>query len=75
VSRPKELSCLRVQLLTDSFKLLLGHLSAQAKQFCPASMPFPLNAAVLIVIIAMFEMPLSIPGTPDMARIVSTTRR
>jgi hypothetical protein len=63
VPRPKEFLGLRVQPLADSFKLLLVYLSAQAKQFRSAAMPFPLNAAVLIVVIAVFEMPLSIPGT------------
>jgi hypothetical protein len=63
VPRPKEFLGLRVQPLADSFKLLLVYLSAQAKQFRSAAMPFPLNAAVLIVVIAMFEMPLSVLGT------------
>jgi hypothetical protein len=61
--RPKEFLGLWVQALADSFKLLLAYLSAQAKQLRPAAMPFPSNAAVLIVVIAVFEMTLSIPGT------------
>jgi hypothetical protein len=40
--------------------LLLGYFSAQAKQLRAASMPFTLNAAVLIVIVAVFKMPLGI---------------
>jgi hypothetical protein len=63
VPRPKELAGLRVQPLTYSFKLLLGYFSAQAEQLRAASMPFTLNAAVLIVIVAVFKMPLGIPGT------------
>ena len=61
--RPKEISGLRVQPLAHRFKLLPSHLSAQAEQLCPASMPFTLNTAVLIVVVAVFEVPLSIPGT------------
>jgi hypothetical protein len=49
-----------MQPLTYSFKLLLGYFSAQAKQLRAASMPFTLNAAVLIVIVAVFKMPLGI---------------
>jgi hypothetical protein len=52
-----------MQPLTYSFKLLLGYFSAQAEQLRAASMPFTLNAAVLIVIVAVFKMPLGIPGT------------
>ena len=52
-----------MQSLAYSFKLLLGYLSLQAKQLRPTPMPFPLNATVLIVIIAVFKMPLGIPGT------------
>ena len=63
VPRPKELSGLRMQPLADRFKLLPGHFSAQAEQLRAASMPFTLNAAVLIVVVAVFEMPLGIPGT------------
>lgn len=62
VPRPKELSGLRVQPFTNSFKLLLGYFSAQAEQLRPTSMPLTLNAAVLIVIVAVFKMPLGIPG-------------
>ena len=61
--RPKELSRLRVQPLANGFKLLLGYLSAQAEQLRSASLPFALNAVVLIVVIAVFEMPLGIPRT------------
>jgi len=63
VPRPEELFGLRVQPLTYSFKLLPGYFSAQVEQARPASMPSTLNAAVLIVIVAVFEMPLRIPGT------------
>jgi hypothetical protein len=63
VPRPKEFSGLRVQPLTYSFKLLLGYFSPRAEQLRPASMPLTLNAALLIVIVAVFEMPLSITGT------------
>jgi hypothetical protein len=63
VPRPKELFGLRVQPLTYSFKLLVGYFPAQAEQLRPASMPLTLNAAVLIVIVAVFKMPLGIPST------------
>ena len=63
VPRPKELSGLRMQPLAYRFKLLPGYLSAQAEQLRAAAMPFALNAAVLIVVVAVFKMPLGVPST------------
>jgi hypothetical protein len=52
-----------MQPLSNCFKLLPRHLSTQAKQPRALAMPLPLNATVLIVIVAVFKMPLGIPGT------------
>ena len=61
--RTKEFSGFRVQPLANRLKLLPSHLSAQAEQLRTAAMPFALNTAVLVVVVAVFEMPLGIPGT------------
>jgi hypothetical protein len=52
-----------MQPLSNCFKLLPRHLSTQAKQLRTASMPLPLNATAFIVIVAVFQMPLSISST------------
>jgi hypothetical protein len=63
VPRPEEFSYFRVQSFAYGFELLPRHLATQSEQFrCPA-MPFTLDAAVLIVVVAVFEMPLGIPDT------------
>ncbi len=49
-----------MQPLTNGLKLLPCHLSAQPKQFGSATMPLALNPALLIVVIAVFQMPLGI---------------
>jgi hypothetical protein len=63
VARPEKLSRLWVQPLAHRFKLLPSHLATQAKQPRALAMPLPLNATVLIVIVAVFKMPLGIPGS------------
>lgn len=63
VPRPEEFTCLRVQSFAHGFELLPRHITTQPEQFCCPAMPFTLYAAVLVVVVAVFEMPLSIPGT------------
>jgi hypothetical protein len=43
--------------------MLLRHFAAQSEQLGATAIPFALNPAMLIVVVAVFEMPLGIPGT------------
>jgi hypothetical protein len=43
--------------------LFRRHIAAQAEQLSATAIPFALNPAMLVVVIAVFEMPLGIPGT------------
>jgi hypothetical protein len=52
-----------VQAFANGFELLLRHLTVQSEQFRSAAMPLALNTSVLVVIVAVFKMPLGIPGT------------
>jgi hypothetical protein len=52
-----------MQPLSNCFKLLPRHLSTQAQQLRALAMPFTLNTATFIVIVAVFQMPLSISST------------
>jgi len=63
VPRAEELAGFRIQPLPNRFEMLLCHFAAQSKQLGATAMPFALNPAMLIVVIAVFEMPLGIPGT------------
>ena len=63
VPRAEELARFRIQPLPNCFEMLLCHFAPQAKQPRALAMPFPLNATVLIVVVAVFKMPLGIPGT------------
>jgi hypothetical protein len=63
VARPEKLACLRVQRLADRFKLRPRHFAAKPEQLRSLPLPFALHAAMLIVVIAVFEMPLGIPHT------------
>jgi hypothetical protein len=63
VPRPEEFSSLRMQPLSNCFKLLPRYLSTQAKQLRALAMPLPLDTTAFIVIVAVFQMPLSISST------------
>jgi hypothetical protein len=52
-----------MQPLSNCFKLLPRHLSTQAQQLRALAMPFTLNTTAFIVVVAVFQMPLSISGT------------
>jgi ABC-type phosphate transport system permease subunit len=52
-----------VQPLAHSFKLRLFHFAAKPEQLRSAPMPFALNTMMLVIVIAVFEMPLGIPDT------------
>jgi hypothetical protein len=52
-----------MQPLSNCFKLLLGYLSTQTQQLRALAMPFTLNTTAFIVIVAVFQMPLSISST------------
>jgi hypothetical protein len=43
--------------------MLLCHCAAQSKQLGATAIPFALHTTLLIVIVAVFKMPLGIPGT------------
>jgi hypothetical protein len=43
--------------------MLLCHCAAQSKQLGATAIPFALHTTLLIVIVAVLEMPLSIPST------------
>jgi hypothetical protein len=52
-----------MQSFAYGFELLPCHRTAQAEQFRSSAMPFTPDTTVLIVVVAVFEMPLGIPGT------------
>jgi hypothetical protein len=63
VPRTEELAGFRIQSLPNRLELLRLYVPAQAEQLGATAMPLALNPAMLIVVIAVFEMPLGIPGT------------
>jgi hypothetical protein len=63
VARAEEFSRLRMQPLSNCLKLLARNLSTQAKQLRALAMPFTLHTTAFIVIVAVFQMPLSISST------------
>jgi hypothetical protein len=62
-----------MQPLSDCFKLLPRYLSTQTQQFRALAMPFTLHTTGFIVIVAVFQMPLSI-GPSMQASIQNTAR-
>jgi hypothetical protein len=60
VLRAEELAGIRIQPLPNSLKLLRRYSPAQSKQLGATAIPFALNPAMLIVVIAVFEMPQGI---------------
>jgi hypothetical protein len=52
-----------MQPLSDCFKLLPRYLSTQTQQLRTLAMPFTLDTTAFIVIVAVFQMPLSISST------------
>ena len=63
MARAEELTGFRMQPFPHRLKLLWRHFAAQPKQLRAAAMPLALHAAMFIVVIAVFEMPLGIPST------------
>ncbi len=63
VARAEEFSSLWMQPLSNCFKLLPRYLSTQTQQLRTLAMPFTLNTTAFIVIVAVFQMPLSISST------------
>jgi hypothetical protein len=52
-----------MQPLSNCFKLLPRYLATQTQQLRALAMPFTLNTTAFIVIVAVFQMPLSISST------------
>ena len=63
VARTEEFSRLWMQPLSNCFKLLPRHFSTQPQQLRSLAMPFTLNTTAFIVVVAVFQMPLSISST------------
>ena len=63
VAWPEEFACLRMQSFANGLELFPRYLAAQAEQFRSPAMPFTPDAALLIVVVAVFEMPLGISVT------------
>jgi hypothetical protein len=49
--------------LSNCFKLLPRYLSTQAQQLRALAMPFTLDTTAFIIVVAVFQMPLSISST------------
>jgi hypothetical protein len=60
MTRSQELASFRVQALTDRLKLLPLHFAAKPEQLRATPLPLSLYAAVLVIIVAVFQMPLRV---------------
>ena len=63
MARTQEIARHRVKPLTDGLELLLRHLPLKTKQFGTPAMPFALHRALLVIVVAMLQMPLCIALT------------
>jgi hypothetical protein len=60
VPRAEELAGFWVHPFPDCLELFRRHVAAQSEQLGATAIPFALNPAMLIVVIAVFEMPQGI---------------
>ena len=60
MARAQEFAAFGMPRFPHRLKLFAGDFAAQSKQFRTAALPLTLYAAVFIVVIAVFQMPLRI---------------
>jgi hypothetical protein len=63
VARPEEFARLGMQPFANRLKLLPRSFAVQTEQLRTPPMPLTLHPAMLVIVIAVFEMPLGIPNT------------
>ncbi len=62
MARAQELAVFGMQPFPHGLKLFTGDVAPQPKQLCAAPLPLALYAAVFIVVVAVFKMPLRVSG-------------
>ena len=61
VTLPEKLCRSRVNTLSHRFKVLGGNFPFKPKQFSAASVPLALDGTILVIIVALLEMPMRVP--------------